>query len=98
MPTEGPRLVYTYSGTGLDAVYIDSTTGNAGASILQTLDISRAASLGASGALHVLRGETAAGRNARWLRERMREEQPWPRSRARRRRFRFQGPAWVNST
>ena len=86
MPTEDDYLVYTYNRFqacrfGLDAVYVDPATGKhmpLREHILQTLDhIARhAGDHGASGALHVLRGETAAGQNdARWLRERMREEQ-----------------------
>ena len=86
MPTEDDYLVYTYNRFqacrfGLDAVYVDPATGKhmpLREHILQTLDhIARhAGAHGASGALHVLRGETAAGQNdARWLRERMREEQ-----------------------
>ena len=86
MPTEDDYLVYTYNRFqacrfGLDAVYVDPATGShmpLREHILLTLDhIARHAnSHGASGALHVLRGETATGQNdARWLRERMREEQ-----------------------
>jgi len=85
-PSEDDYLVYTYNRFqacrfGLDAVYVDPATGQhmpLREHILQTLDhIARhAGSLGASGALHVLRGETAAGQNdARWLRSSMREEQ-----------------------
>ncbi len=85
-PSEDDYLVYTYNRFqacrfGLDAVYVDPATGQhmpLREHILQTLDhIARhAGAHGASGALHVLRGETASGQNdARWLRERMREEQ-----------------------
>ena len=85
-PQEDDYLVYTYNRFqacrfGLDAVYVEPHTGaqiNLKKHILQTLDhIARhASSHGASGALHILRGETALGQNdARWLRERQREEQ-----------------------
>jgi len=85
-PQEDDYLVYTYNRFqacrfGLDAVYVDPATGAhmpLREHILQTLDhIARhASSHGASGALHILRGETALGQNdARWLRERQREEQ-----------------------
>jgi hypothetical protein len=72
MPTEDDYLVYTYNRFqacrfGLDAVYVDPATGEhmLREHILQTLDhIARhAGAHGASGALHVLRGETAAGQN-----------------------------------
>ena len=85
-PTEDDYLVYTYNRFqacrfGLDAVYVDPASGDhmpLRDHILQTLDhVARyAGTHGASGALHLLRGETALGQNdARWLRERQREEQ-----------------------
>ena len=85
-PTEDDYLVYTYNRFqacrfGLDAVYVDPASGDhmpLRDHILQTLDhVARyAGTHGSSGALHMLRGETALGQNdARWLRERQREEQ-----------------------
>jgi thiamine-monophosphate kinase len=88
-------LVYTYNRFqacrfGLDAVYVDPATGGTCRCAAHPADhgcISRATPAPwRIGALHVLRGETAAGQNdARWLRERQRESSCWPRSRARRR-------------
>ena len=85
-PQEDDYLVYTYNRFqacrfGLDAVYVDPATGGhmpLRDHILQTLDhIARhAGAHGASSALHILHSETALGQNdARWLRDRQREEQ-----------------------
>jgi len=85
-PAEDDYLVYTYNRFqacrfGLDAVYVDPSTGShmpLREHIVQTIDhIARhATGLGASGALHMLRGEATAGQNdARWLRGRMQDEQ-----------------------
>ena len=65
----------------MDAVYVDPATGDhmpLREHILKTMDqiAGHAAAHGATGALHLLRNETQAGQNdARWLRERQREEQ-----------------------
>jgi len=86
MPEEDDYLVYTYNRFqacrfGLDAVYVDPATGAhmpLREHILQTMDriAGHAAAHGATGALHLLRSEAAAGQNdARWLRECQREEQ-----------------------
>ena len=86
IPTEDDYLVYTYNRFqacrfGMDAVYVDPATGNhmpLREHIMRTIDqiAGHAAAHGASGALHLLRSEAAAGQNdARWLRERQREEQ-----------------------
>ncbi|MGE4329916.1 YbdK family carboxylate-amine ligase [Diaphorobacter sp.] len=85
-PQEDDYLVYTYNRFqacrfGLDAVYVDPATGGhmpLRDHVLQTLDhIARhAGAHGASSALHILHSETALGQNdARWLRDRQREEQ-----------------------
>lgn len=85
-PAEDDYLVYTYNRFqacrfGMDAVYVDPATGShmpLREHIVQTIDhIARHGNgLGASGALHMLRGEAIAGDNdARWLRSRMRDEQ-----------------------
>ena len=86
VPAEDDYLVYTYNRFqacrfGLDAVYVDPATGGhmpLRDHLLHTLD--RIAPYGerhgAAGALHLLRGEIEANCNdARWLRERQREEQ-----------------------
>jgi carboxylate-amine ligase len=86
MPQEDDYLVYTYNRFqacrfGMDAVYVDPATGDhmpLREHILHTMDqiAGHATAHGASGALHLLRNETQAGQNdARWLRERQREEQ-----------------------
>ena len=86
MPQEDDYLVYTYNRFqacrfGMDAVYVDPATGDhmpLREHILHTMDkiSGHATAHGASGALHLLRNETQAGQNdARWLRERQREEQ-----------------------
>ena len=86
MPAEDDYLVYTYNRFqacrfGMDAVYVDPATGvhmPLREHIMRTMDqiAGHAAQHGASGALHLLRGEAHAGQNdARWLRERQREEQ-----------------------
>lgn len=86
VPQEDDYLVYTYNRFqacrfGMDAVYVDPATGNhmlLREHILRTLDqiAPHAEAHGASGALHLLRGEAEAGQNdARWLRERQRSEQ-----------------------
>jgi carboxylate-amine ligase len=86
MPQEDDYLVYTYNRFqacrfGMDAVYVDPATGGhmpLREHIMRTIDqiAGHAAAHGASSALHLLRGEAAAGQNdARWLRERQREEQ-----------------------
>ena len=85
-PQEDDYLVYTYNRFqacrfGMEAVYVDPATGNhmpLRDHILHTFDhIARhAGAHGASGALHMLHSEASAGQNdARWLRERQREEQ-----------------------
>ena len=85
-PCEDDYLVYTYNRFqacrfGMDAVYVDPATGvhmPLREHIMRTMDqiAGHAAQHGASGALHLLRGEAHAGQNdARWLRERQREEQ-----------------------
>ena len=85
-PQEDDYLVYTYNRFqacrfGMDAVYVDPGTGNhmpLREHIMRTMDqiAGHAAQHGASGALHLLRSEAHAGHNdARWLRERQREEQ-----------------------
>ena len=85
-PQEDDYLVYTYNRFqacrfGMDAVYVDPGTGNhmpLREHIMRTMDqiAGHAAQHGASGALHLLRSEAHAGQNdARWLRERQREEQ-----------------------
>ena len=86
MPCEDDYLVYTYNRFqacrfGMDAVYVDPATGShmqLREHIMRTMDqiAGHAAQHGASGALHLLRSEAHAGQNdARWLRERQREEQ-----------------------
>ncbi len=86
MPQEDDYLVYTYNRFqacrfGMDAVYVDPVNGShmpLREHIQRTFDhIARhAEAQGASSALHLLRGEAEAGQNdARWLRERQREEQ-----------------------
>ena len=86
MPTEDDYLVYTYNRFqacrfGLDAVYVDPATGEhmpLRDHLLHTLDriAPHGERHGAAGALHLLRGEIEANCNdARWLRERQREEQ-----------------------
>jgi carboxylate-amine ligase len=85
-PQEDDYLVYTYNRFqacrfGLDAVYVDPATGQhqpLREHLLQTLQAiaPHGAAYGAKGALNLLRQETEAGQNdARWLRERQREEQ-----------------------
>ncbi len=85
-PSEDDYLVYTYNRFqacrfGMEAVYVDPATGEhmpLRDHILQTIDhIARhSGAHGASGALHMLHSEAAVGQNdARWLRERQREEQ-----------------------
>ncbi|WP_027015665.1 YbdK family carboxylate-amine ligase [Comamonas composti] len=85
MPSEDDYLVYTYNRFqacrfGLDAVYVDPATGQhmpLTEHILQTMDAvaDHAARHGAAPALHLLRSDVAAGSNdARWLRERQRNE------------------------
>ena len=65
----------------MGAVYVDPATGEhmpLREHIMRTIDqiAGHAAQQGASGALHLLRSEAHAGQNdARWLRERQREEQ-----------------------
>ena len=86
MPQEDDYLVYTYNRFqacrfGLDAVYVDPATGEhmpLRDHLLHTLDriAPHGERNGAAGALHLLRGEIEANCNdARWLRERQREEQ-----------------------
>src|SRR5574343_1239905 len=86
MPEEDDYLVYTYNRFqacrfGLDAVYVDPATGQhmpLREHLVQTLDriAGHAATHGATAALHLLRSEAQAGQNdARWLRERQRQEQ-----------------------
>ncbi|MCL2523155.1 MAG: YbdK family carboxylate-amine ligase [Betaproteobacteria bacterium] len=85
-PSEDDYLAYTYNRFqacrfGLDAIYVDPASGShipLRDHILQTLEhiAPHAASCGATDALNMLRGETEANQNdARWLRERQREEQ-----------------------
>ena len=85
-PQEDDYLVYTYNRFqacrfGMDAVYVDPASGEhmpLREHIMRTIDqiAGHAAAHGASGALHLLRSEAHAGQNdARWLRERQREEQ-----------------------
>ena len=86
VPAEDDYLVYTYNRFqacrfGLDAVYVDPATGEhmpLRDHLLHTLDriAPHGEYHGAAGALHLLRGEIEANCNdARWLRERQREEQ-----------------------
>ena len=86
VPAEDDYLVYTYNRFqacrfGLDAVYVDPATGEhmpLRDHLLHTLDriAPHGERHGAAGALHLLRGEIEANCNdARWLRERQREEQ-----------------------
>jgi len=86
MPAEDDYLVYTYNRFqacrfGLDAVYVDPATGEHMAlreHILLTMhQLGRhAEKLGASSALQLLRGDVNKNQNdARWLRERQRQEQ-----------------------
>lgn len=86
VPAEDDYLVYTYNRFqacrfGLDAVYVDPATGEhmpLRDHLLHTLDriAPHGEHHGAAGALHLLRGEIEANCNdARWLRERQREEQ-----------------------
>jgi len=86
MPEEDDYLVYTYNRFqacrfGMDAVYVDPATGDhmpLRDHIRMTMDhiAGHAALQGASNAMHMLRTEAEAGQNdARWLRERQREEQ-----------------------
>ncbi|MDR0226000.1 MAG: glutamate--cysteine ligase [Burkholderiaceae bacterium] len=85
-PDEDDYLVYTYNRFqacrfGLEAVYVDPASGEhmpLSEHILKTMDAvaDYAARHGAAPALHLLRSDVAAGSNdARWLRERQREEQ-----------------------
>ncbi len=85
-PCEDDYLVYTYNRFqacrfGMGAVYVDPASGEhmpLREHIMRTIDqiAGHAAQHGASGALHLLRSEAHAGQNdARWLRERQREEQ-----------------------
>jgi carboxylate-amine ligase len=86
MPAEDDYLVYTYNRFqacrfGLDAVYVDPASGQhqpLREHLLHTFDTLApyAAAQGAEAALHLLRSEVEANSNdARWLRERQREEQ-----------------------
>ncbi len=86
LPREDDYLVYTYNRFqacrfGLEAEYVDPATGEhlpLRDHILRTMDrIARHAEAhGATGALHLLRGEAVAGQNdARWLRECMAREE-----------------------
>ena len=86
MPQEDDYLVYTYNRFqacrfGMEAVYVDPATGDhmpLREHILMTMDkiAGHAAAHGASNALHLLRTDTQAGQNdARWLRDRQRQEQ-----------------------
>ena len=86
LPQYHDYLVYTYNRFqacrfGLDAVYVDPATGEhmpLREHILQTMNqiAGHAAAHGASNALHLLRTDTQAGQNdARWLRDRQRQEQ-----------------------
>ena len=85
-PCEDDYLVYTYNRFqacrfGMGASYVDPASGEhmqLREHIMRTIDqiAGHAAQYGASGALHLLRSEAHAGQNdARWLRERQREEQ-----------------------
>jgi len=85
-PHEDDYLVYTYNRFqacrfGLDAVYVDPGTGRhqpLAEHLLHTMDqiAEHAARQGAAPALHLLRTDVEKGQNdARWLRERQREEQ-----------------------
>ena len=86
MPQEDDYLVYTYNRFqacrfGMEAVYVDPATGDhmpLREHILMTMDkiAGHAAAHCASNALHLLRTDTQAGQNdARWLRDRQRQEQ-----------------------
>ena len=86
VPAEDDYLVYTYNRFqacrfGMEAVYVDPATGDhmpLREHILMTMDkiAGHAAAHGASNALHLLRTDTQAGQNdARWLRDRQRQEQ-----------------------
>lgn len=85
-PSEDDYLVYTYNRFqacrfGLEAVYVDPGTGRhqpLREHILHTMDqiATHAARQGAAPSLHLLRTDVEKGQNdARWLRERQREEQ-----------------------
>lgn len=85
-PHEDDYLVYTYNRFqacrfGMEAVYVDPGTGKHQPlrdHILQTMDqiAEHAARQGAAPALHLLRADVEKAQNdARWLRERQREEQ-----------------------
>jgi glutamate---cysteine ligase / carboxylate-amine ligase len=85
MPTEDDYLVYTYNRFqacrfGLDAVYVDPSTGGhmpLREHILLTMDqlALRAASVGASASIHLLRSSVEQNDNdARWLREKQSQE------------------------
>ncbi|MEG0002297.1 MAG: YbdK family carboxylate-amine ligase [Comamonas sp.] len=85
-PSEDDYLVYTYNRFqacrfGLEAVYVDPGTGRhqpLREHILHTMDqiASHAARQGAAPSLHLLRTDVEKGQNdARWLRDRQREEQ-----------------------
>ncbi|MBS7780844.1 MAG: YbdK family carboxylate-amine ligase [Comamonas sp.] len=85
-PSEDDYLVYTYNRFqacrfGLDAVYVDPGTGRhqpLAEHILHTMDqiATHAARQGAAPSLHLLRTDVEKGQNdARWLRDRQREEQ-----------------------
>ena len=86
MPSEDDYLVYTYTRFqacrfGLEAVYVDPGTGRhqpLREHILHTMDqiATHAARQGAAPSLHLLRSDVEKGQNdARWLRDRQREEQ-----------------------
>ena len=86
VPEEDDYLVYTYNRFqacrfGLDAVYVDPASGQhmpLREHLLKTIDTIApyGAAFGAEAALHLLRSEAALGQNdARWLRDRQREEQ-----------------------
>jgi carboxylate-amine ligase len=86
MPSEDDYLVYTYNRFqacrfGLEAVYVDPGTGRhqpLREHILHTMDqiATHAARQGAAPSLHLLRSDVEKGQNdARWLRDRQREEQ-----------------------
>ena len=85
-PSEDDYLVYTYNRFqacrfGLEAVYVDPGTGRhqpLREHILHTMDqiATHAARQGAAPSLHLLRTDVEKGQNdARWLRDRQREEQ-----------------------
>lgn len=85
-PSEDDYLVYTYNRFqacrfGLEAVYVDPGTGRhqpLREHILHTMDqvAAHAARQGAAPSLHLLRTDVEKGQNdARWLRDRQREEQ-----------------------